>query len=211
MKKRGRPPVYATPDDQPSLVALRIPQEKLRRLKLAAEEQQCTVTSLLLTALGQYQDHGEDIGEVLAQTRKELERVVRQHIALQQKAERLTKEHRKQAAADKKERERLQKRVEEVEGLMRMMHEQVTVFTAAHPDLAEANARRYAEVQHEYQRRRMADIQEGFAERIAELYGQAGTKQVPMRDLIRLCHPDRWSQGQPATALAHELMVLLNK
>jgi hypothetical protein len=29
--------------------------------------------------------------------------------------------------------------------------------------------------------------------------------------LKKLCHPDRWSQGQPASELAHELMVVLNK
>jgi hypothetical protein len=29
--------------------------------------------------------------------------------------------------------------------------------------------------------------------------------------LLRLCHPDRWSQGQPATELAHEITVQLNQ
>jgi hypothetical protein len=30
------------------------------------------------------------------------------------------------------------------------------------------------------------------------------------RQLVALCHGDKWGQGQPAEALAHELMVLLN-
>ena len=29
------------------------------------------------------------------------------------------------------------------------------------------------------------------------------------RDLLKLCHPDKWSQGQPASELAHELTVRL--
>ena len=31
-----------------------------------------------------------------------------------------------------------------------------------------------------------------------------------LKQLVALCHPDKWSAGQLATALAHELMVLLN-
>jgi ssDNA-binding Zn-finger/Zn-ribbon topoisomerase 1 len=34
----------------------------------------------------------------------------------------------------------------------------------------------------------------------------------PLRkQLIRLAHPDKWSQGQPASVLAHEVMVMVNK
>jgi hypothetical protein len=29
--------------------------------------------------------------------------------------------------------------------------------------------------------------------------------------LLALCHPDKWSQGQPASLLAHEMAVLLNR
>jgi hypothetical protein len=38
--------------------------------------------------------------------------------------------------------------------------------------------------------------------------------QVPetlLRKLLALCHPDKWAQGQPATALAHELTVAINR
>ena len=31
-----------------------------------------------------------------------------------------------------------------------------------------------------------------------------------LRTLLTLVHPDRWSQGQPATALAHEVAVAVN-
>lgn len=31
-----------------------------------------------------------------------------------------------------------------------------------------------------------------------------------VRQLILMAHPDKWSQGQPATTLAHELTVVLN-
>ena len=42
----------------------------------------------------------------------------------------------------------------------------------------------------------------------------ASDTPVGMRDLTRLlalAHPDRWSQGQPATALAHELAVAIQQ
>jgi hypothetical protein len=31
-----------------------------------------------------------------------------------------------------------------------------------------------------------------------------------LKKLLLLAHPDRWSQGQPATALAHEVVVAIN-
>ncbi len=31
-----------------------------------------------------------------------------------------------------------------------------------------------------------------------------------LRQLLALSHPDRWSVGQPATALAHEISVAVN-
>ena len=32
-----------------------------------------------------------------------------------------------------------------------------------------------------------------------------------IKRLIAQCHPDKWSQGQPATALAHELSIVINE
>jgi DNA repair ATPase RecN len=54
-----------------------------------------------------------------------------------------------------------------------------------------------------------------WAERcIAERRGAGGTGAPTHEDLTRLlvlAHPDQWSQGQPATELAHELAVAINK
>ena len=36
------------------------------------------------------------------------------------------------------------------------------------------------------------------------------TLEPLLKHLLTLAHPDKWSQGQPATALAHELAVVLN-
>jgi hypothetical protein len=35
-------------------------------------------------------------------------------------------------------------------------------------------------------------------------------RKANLTKLLVLCHPDKWSQGQPATELAHELTVQLN-
>jgi hypothetical protein len=32
-----------------------------------------------------------------------------------------------------------------------------------------------------------------------------------LKKLLALCHPDKWSRGQPATELAHELSVAINR
>ena len=36
------------------------------------------------------------------------------------------------------------------------------------------------------------------------------TLESTLKRLLSIVHPDRWSQGQPATALAHELTVTIN-
>jgi hypothetical protein len=38
----------------------------------------------------------------------------------------------------------------------------------------------------------------------------APTLEPTLKHLVALCHPDKWSAGQLATALAHELMIVLN-
>ena len=35
--------------------------------------------------------------------------------------------------------------------------------------------------------------------------------KADLTKLLTLAHPDKWSQGQPATALAHELSVVINQ
>jgi hypothetical protein len=39
---------------------------------------------------------------------------------------------------------------------------------------------------------------------------ETGLQVSMVRRLLGICHPDKWSQGQSATALAHELTVYLN-
>lgn len=36
------------------------------------------------------------------------------------------------------------------------------------------------------------------------------TLEPLLKQLLTLCHPDKWSAGQPATALAHELSIAIN-
>jgi predicted RNase H-like nuclease (RuvC/YqgF family) len=44
----------------------------------------------------------------------------------------------------------------------------------------------------------------------SQLHRTAPSK-ADLTKLLVLCHPDKWSQGQPATALAHEITVRLNQ
>jgi hypothetical protein len=210
---RGRPPVYENATQQPGLVALRIPRALEARLRHEASEQGRTRTAILLQALVAQWEHPHAAAD-LAETQAQLATLKRQYVALERKSARLKQRYdalRVQAAADKKERARLIKEREQADEHVRWMHERLIVFTADNPDLAEENARRYAKVQGEAWRRRLADIQEEYARCLAETTGRAGTTSVPVKDLIKLCHPDKWSQGQPATELAHELMVRLTK
>ena len=44
----------------------------------------------------------------------------------------------------------------------------------------------------------------------AHIPTRAPTLEPTLKQLLTLAHPDKWSQGQPATVLAHELSVALN-
>ncbi len=48
------------------------------------------------------------------------------------------------------------------------------------------------------------------ADRRQEPSSPAPTLEPTLKRLLALCHPDRWAQAQPASALAHELTVLIN-
>lgn len=41
-------------------------------------------------------------------------------------------------------------------------------------------------------------------------YREVPLTKADLTKLLALCHPDKWSQGQAATALAHEISVALN-
>jgi hypothetical protein len=201
--------VYKNADQQPALVALRMPRALEARLRDEAAESGRTLTDLLLQSLVMRWEHPTAAAD-LVETEAQLATLTRQYVALERKSTRLTQQRRSQAATDKKERRRLTEELAMAEAHMRLMHEQLTVFTAENPELAEKNARRYANVRQEENRRRLAELREEMDDRMAELTGRAHASPVPVMELIKLCHPDRWSNGQPATELANELMVRLN-
>jgi len=215
---RGRPRVYENATQQPVLVALRIPRPLEARLRQDAAEQGRTLTEILLQALVAQWEHphaAADLAEMQAQLAKRERQYATQerthHKQAERKYARLKQRHkalRVQAAADKKERARLVKEREQAEAHARWMYERMTVISADNPDLAEENARRFASVQEESWRRQLAAMREQHASLWASS-GQAGATSVPVKELIKLCHPDKWSQGQPATELAHEIMVRL--
>jgi hypothetical protein len=41
--------------------------------------------------------------------------------------------------------------------------------------------------------------------------GSDAALDTTLKQLLALIHPDKWSQGQPATELAHELAIVINK
>jgi|RhiMethySRZTD1v2_1073278.scaffolds.fasta_scaffold43129_7 hypothetical protein len=208
---RGRPPVYKNATQQPALVALRIPRALEARLRHEASEQGRTMTDILLQALVAQWEHPHAVAD-LAETQAQLTKVKRQYATLERRSARLAQRRRTQAAADKRERARLVEERAQADEHVRLMHERLTVFSAANPELAEEIASRYAKVQHDAWRRKLADMADLQAERarsLAGLHGRAGAMSVPVKDLIKLCHPDKWSQGQPAIELAHEIMVKL--
>lgn len=61
--------------------------------------------------------------------------------------------------------------------------------------------------------RRMAEIWR-YIDHVAEQErqsGRPGASRDDLTQLLKLAHPDRWNQGQPATELAHELSVAVNQ
>jgi hypothetical protein len=215
---RGRPPVYTDATQQPVLMALRIPRALETRLRQEAAEQGRSMTDILLQALVAQWEHPQAAAELaetqaaLVETQAQLSTLKRQYATLERRSARLTKQRRTQAAADKKERTRLAEELEVAEGLVRRLHMEMSVFTAANPDLAEENARRYAKVQDEAHRRHLAEL-EDMCHTMAGLTGRAAGKIDPAfrRELQRDFHPDHWSQGQLAKDLADELFKRLNR
>jgi hypothetical protein len=201
-------------------VALRIPRTLEARLRHEASEQGRTLTEILLHALVAQWEHphaAADLAELRAQLarleRQSARRERTQHQQAERKYDRLRQRYealRAQAAADKKEHARQAEDQAQLYWYIREMQEQLDVFTADNPDLAEENARRHARVRDDMWRRLIAGMREEVADLYAESTGQAGATSVPVKDLIKLCHPDRWAQGQPASELAHEIMVRLN-
>jgi chromosome segregation ATPase len=185
-------------------VALRLPRPLEARLRADAATQQRTMTDIIVYALAFAWEHAGAVEE-LAQTRKALRQVEQQYARLQKRIEALCA----QVTADKKERARLVEERDRAYAMACFAQERLTVFTAANPDLAEANAERYARVQEASWRRKMAAVREERA-RVMESTGQAGAKRVSVRELMKIAHPDKW-EGKPATDLAHEVVVFCNR
>jgi chromosome segregation ATPase len=179
-------------------------------LRQDAAEQGRTLTDILLQALVTQWEHPQAAAD-LSETQAQLASVERKYAALERKSARLTEQRRKKAAADKKERARLAEERASADEHVRVMHETLAVFMAANPELAEENARRQQKAYEEAVARASERLYNVYARMRALLDGREDTTSVPVKELIKLCHPDKWSQGQPATELAHELMVLLNR
>jgi hypothetical protein len=213
---RGRPPVYKNATDQPALVALRMPRALEARLRHESTEQGRTLTDILLQSLVAQWEHPTATAE-LVETQEQLGALKRQYVAMERKyaalerrSARLTQQRRAQAAADKKELARLTEDLAQAQGHVRMMYERVAVFTAANPELAEENARRYANVQQEYRRRQMAELREEQERRMAEITGWSPASPALKREIQKQFHPDKWSNGQTAVEALTELMKFLN-
>jgi hypothetical protein len=95
----------------------------------------------------------------------------------------------------------------------RDLRERLTVLTLHHEDLQH----RYQLLEHnaKHQRKEIDEILKSLGR------GEPGAFQSTfagdpldldhmLTQLLTLAHPDRWAQGQPATALAHEITVALN-
>jgi septal ring factor EnvC (AmiA/AmiB activator) len=65
--------------------------------------------------------------------------------------------------------------------------------------------------------RRIAEMWRTVAQAVQQDGFQVGHPPPPglgreaLTTLLTLAHPDKWSQGQPATELAHELSVVINR
>jgi len=179
--KRGRPVRYSDPADAPALLAVRIPRPLEARLRQEAAEDHHTMTDILLGALAFFWDHSGAV-DAIADTQKALARLEHQHAALEKQYTALEK--------------RVSKLVEDKKALRR--------------DLRRAEQERdKAQREEQAAYRAYADLQDFWARG----KGQGGMPFTPCekRELLKICHPDRWSQGQPATELAHEVMVRLNQ
>jgi hypothetical protein len=213
---RGRPPVYKNATDQPALVALRIPRALEARLRHESTEQGRTMTDILLQSLAAQWEHPTAAAE-LVEAQAQLETLKRQcaaqerkYAAREQRSTRLTQQRRTQAAADKKERTRLTEALATAEAYARQMHERVVVFTAANPELAEENARRYVNVQQEARHRQLEELREHLDHTLNGHTGRGQALPVSVRELQIQFHPDKWSNGQTAAEALTELMKVLN-
>jgi chromosome segregation ATPase len=110
-----------------------------------------------------------------------------------------------------RERDHLAEKLAGAEADVERMFERLAVFTAENPELAEENARRYANVRQEARRRRLEEMRDELDDITAGLTGRTHTSPVSVRELQIRFHPDKWSNGQTAEEALTELMKVLNR
>jgi gamma-glutamylcysteine synthetase len=139
------------------------------------------MTDILLQALAFRWEHASAV-EDLALAGQQLSQLQREHKALQGRHKRLRVDF------------------ERIQGQHKALKRAHTRLTAD-----------FEHVQQELEEERSGEwIKKILRRRISSLLSPEDTVSEEFRRrLIKLCHPDKWSQGQPATELAHEIMVIL--
>jgi hypothetical protein len=187
MRVRGRPPLYSHDAERPALMALRVPRALEARLRAEASACGRTMTEIVLEALAlRWED--VSVTEVLTQVRQQLAQLQRDQVALEERYARL------QANAT---------RVSDENHDLRRRHGPLAAeLKRVQAELA--RVQRELDVAHV-----MLAYKEELQRHLSPAKGAADPSML-RRDLLKLCHPDKWSQGQLATELAHEITVLLN-
>jgi chromosome segregation ATPase len=163
------------------LVALRIPRALEARLRQEAAEGGRTLTDILLQALVFRWEHTHAVEE-LPLTREQLAQLQKEHKALEGRHTRLRADFARLQQQHKGLRSDLA-RVERERNKAQEELEDVKGYEWIYREM----------------RRRLTGSKSPEGSIAPEV----------LMELIKLCHPDRWSQGQPATELAHEIMVRL--
>jgi chromosome segregation ATPase len=125
----------------------------------------------------------------------------------------------KEQAQARQQLAQLQRQYKSLEGRYRRLRsdfmrvqQQRKTLQGQHARLTAALAR----VQQALDEERESWVKEVMRDHMAHHRSASQSLETPIsskdrKDLIVLCHPDKWSQGQPATELAHELMVRLTR
>jgi gamma-glutamylcysteine synthetase len=141
------------------------------------------MTDILLQALAFRWEHASAVEE-LALARQQLSQLQREHNALQGRHKRLRADF---------------ERIQEQHKALKRDHTRLTAdFAHVQRELDEAQ--------------NIAWYKDLVRRRISSLPSPEETiSEEVRRELIKVSHPDKWSQGQLATELAHEIMVILTK
>ena len=187
MRARGRPPIYTSAAERPALMALRVSRALEARLRAEASAHARTLTEIVLEALAlRWAD--ERVVAARTQGRQPRAQLHQAQTALEERHRRLQAH----AARMADENRDLRRRDTELTAKLEQVHAELE-RVRRELDVAHALLALKDELQRQLSPRR-----------------RAPGPDTLHRDLLKLCHPDKWSQGQPATELAHEITVLLN-